>query len=175
MNYSSHVERPEWIYQQVVLIEEYIKRPDVVALKQRSEAEFVQRAAKQFPDFFNHYTKMFFRTVHGRLNKPALLMLLKQRKRMDTGEIAWVDGNQEVIGATFKLLLRKLSPELQESIMSTYKDLVDEEKEELRTAIESKLRETGVSEVQEREVEEILNSTLRAPQQVEEVVDAAEK
>lgn len=171
VQYASYVERPEWIYDQALKIGEYVKTPDMVALKARSEAEVVQRAAKQFPEFYTHYTKTFFRIVYGRLNGPAFLMLLKQRKRMDEGKIAWVDGNQEVIGASFQLLLRKLSPELQASIMSTYKDLVDEEKEELRAAIEQKLRDQGEQKVEPEDIEQLLKTTLSAPQQVEELID----
>ena len=120
-NYAGHWERPDWMYDQVRKIELLIKTPELIALKERSLPLFQQHLAKEFSEFFQHYTKIFFRVIHGKLNGPLFLMLLKQRQKMDNGEIAWDEGNQEVIGASFNLLLRKLPQDMQDKIKEAYR------------------------------------------------------
>lgn len=92
----------------------------MVALKAKSTAAFQQKMAQEFPEFFQHYTKIFFRAINGKLNGPLFLMLLKQRQKMDKGEVAWEEGNHEVIAASFKLLLRKLPEKLQGDILGEF-------------------------------------------------------
>lgn len=167
MSYAAYWERPDWIYDQVQKVGEEMKTPQMVALKSRSMALFQQGLAAKFPDFFNHYPKIFFRTINGKLTKPLLLMLLKQRDKMDKGEIPWQEGNQEVIGASFNLLLRKLPEDMQKKILDTYKDLVDEEKEEVHEAVKEALEKQG----SHFDVDQVLSEYQSAPQQVEVVED----
>ena len=72
--YAGHWERPEWIYDQVRKAEVLVKTPEMVALKERSLPLFQQHMAKQFPEFFQHYTKIFFRVINGKLNGQLFLM-----------------------------------------------------------------------------------------------------
>lgn len=189
---AEYWERPDWIYAQAQRIDVMIKTPEMIALRERSMPLFQQHMAKQFPEFFNHYTKIFFRAILGKLNGPLFLMLLKQRQKMDTGEIAWEEGNQEVIGASFNLLVRKLPQEMQDKILATYKDLVEEEKAEMRAAVEQVLKKdtppptspggqdvssnmadtnepVKATEVEVNKVQEVMDSLLRAPQKIEVV------
>lgn len=163
MSYAAYWERPDWVYDQVQKVEDELKSPHMMALKSRSMALFQQAMAAKFPEFFQHYTKIFFRAINGKLNKPLLLMLLKQRDKMDKGEIAWQEGNQEVIGASFNLLLRKLPEDTQQKILDTYKDLVDEEKEEFHQAVKESIEKQGgnveqvVSQYHTQQVEVVEN------------------
>lgn len=154
--YGAHWEKPEWIYDQVLKIGKTIAQPDMIALKTKSVALFQQSMARQYAEFFSHYTKLFFRAINGSLNGPLLLMLLKQRKKMDNGEISWIDGNQEVIGASFNLLCRNFPEDLKEKVTTTYRELVEEEREEMRKKLEEL---------------EIAESELVAPPQRIEVED----
>lgn len=177
--YAGHWEKPEWIYDQVLKIEKRIDEPDMIALKQRSAAAFQQRMAQEHSEFFQHYTKIFFRAINKCLNKQLLLMGLKQRKKMDTGEVTFQEGNQEAIGAAFNLMLRKLPEDLREKVANTYTDLVAEEREEEQAAIRAKLEELQEKEkataedsesvVTEEQVAEVARNVHRAPQRIEEV------
>lgn len=174
--YAGHWEKPEWIYDQVLKIEAMMKTPELMALKARSMALYQQHLAKNFSEFFNHYTKIFFRVVSGKLNGPMLLMCLKQRQKMDNGDISWVDGNQEVIGASLNLLIRKLPKELQEKVLNTYKDLVDEERAEMKSAIEEVLKKNECAtdeSISADKLEEVLSSLVQAPQRIEVVSNEA--
>lgn len=178
--YSDHWEKPEWIYDQVLKVEKRIDQPDMVALKEKSAALFQQRMAQEFPQFFQHYTKIFFRCINKTLTKQLFLMLLKQRQAMDNGTVSWDEGNHEVIGASFNLMLSGIADaELRDKIAHTYADLVTEEREEIRAAVQAKLDElnaakgTGgtvhrdernASDVM-REVEKLTETFQRAPQQ----------
>lgn len=175
--YGAHWEKPEWIYDQALKVEKRIQEPDMLALKAKSAALFQQSMAKEFPEFFSHYTKIFFRAINGQINGPAFLMLLKQRQKMDRGEISWVDGNNEVIGAAFSLLCRQFPEDLKEKVMATYRDLVDEEKEELRTKVEEILGTGGGGEEdsdKNAKIESLLGTLGKAPPQRIEVVDGGD-
>jgi hypothetical protein len=166
-NYGGYWERPEWIYNEVQKIDKYVKTPEMVALKARSVALFSQHVAGRFPDMFNHYTKIFFRAMNQNLNGPMFLMLLKQKSKIDRGEVPYMEGNQEVIGGAFQLLMRKLPEDLQEKVLKTYNELVDEEKQEMREAIRQKLEEQG-EVVNPDDVQSILeNVSSGAPQRIE--------
>ncbi len=170
-SYAGYWEKPEWIYDQVQKIDKYVKTPEMISLKARSLALFQQHVAGRFPEMFNHYTKIFFRAINQQLNGPMFLMLLKQKSKMDSGEVPWHEGNQEVISGAFQLLMRKLPEDLQEKVMKTYKDLVEEEKEEMREAIRLKLAEQG-EVVKSDDVQSMLeNVTQGAPQRIEVVQD----
>jgi len=56
-------------------------------------ARFQQKMAVEFTELFQHYTKIFFRAITGTLNKQLFLMLLKNRQKMDNGEISFSEGN----------------------------------------------------------------------------------
>ena len=187
-NYAGHWEKPEWLYDQAQKVDARIKSPEIIALRTRSMPLFQQQMAKEFPEFFQHYTKIFFRAIHGKLNGPLFLMLLKQRQKMDNGEVTWDEGNHEVIGASFNLLLRKLPQEMQDKVMNTYKDLVDEEKADVRKAVQELLKKenadpttlatTTTSQVDEetlKKVEQVVDSARRPPPQRIEVVDCAQQ
>ena len=86
-----------------------------------------------------------------------------------------------IASAAFKLLLRKLPEDKQAAILATYKDLVEEERQEVKKAVEQKLAEaTGTADpaqetkaVTDEQVEqEILRVQALPPQRVE-VVDTA--
>lgn len=169
-DYAAHWEKPEWIYDQSLKVEKRREEPDMVALRERSMALYQQSMAKQFPEFFSHYTKIFFRAINGQLNGPAFLMLLKQRQKMDRGEISWVEGNQEVIGASFNLLCRDMPEDLRDKVLNTYKELVEEEREEMRQKVEEILAADGAPA--EEKVAEMLDNLGKAPPQRIEEVDA---
>jgi hypothetical protein len=178
--YAGHWEKPEWIYDQILKIEKRIDEPEMIALKQFSAARFQQKMASEFSEFFNHYTKIFFRAINKCLNKQLLLMALKQRKKIDTGEVSFQEGNQEAIGAAFNLMLRQLPEDLREKVANTYTDLVKEEREEQQAAIREKLTEMGhvepvndttdtIDVVTDEQVNEAARELHTAPQRVEEI------
>jgi len=170
--YAAHWEKPEWIYDQILKVEKRIDEPEIIALKERSMALFQQKMSQEFPEFFQHYTKIFFRAINKCLSKQLVLMLLKQRKAMDDGTVSWTEGNNEVIGASFNLMLRNLPEDLKEKVANTYSDLVQEEQQEMKEAIKEKLGEMGALDpeaVSDDKVEEMIDIIQRAPQRIEEV------
>jgi hypothetical protein len=173
--YAGHWEKPEWIYDQILKIEKRIDEPEMLALKERSAAMFQQKMASEHAEFFQHYTKIFFRAINKCLNKQLLLMALKQRKKIDTGEVSFQEGNQEAIGAAFNLMLRKLPEDLREKVANTYTDLVEEERREQEAAIREKLAELNGDGVDantaptDQQVKETIRELHTAPQRVEEV------
>lgn len=174
--YSAHWEKPEWIYDQVLKIEKRIKSDEMVKLKEKSVALFQQRMAKEHEEMFIHYTKIFFRVINGCLTKTLLLMLLKQRQKMDNGEVSYDEGNHEVIGASFNMMLKSLPEEMREKVANTYTDLVQEEREETKKAIREKLAEMGVNvPSQEKEKEEMTTETSTSDETAQVAHDAMQR
>uniref|UniRef100_A0A6C0BPA6 Uncharacterized protein n=1 Tax=viral metagenome TaxID=1070528 RepID=A0A6C0BPA6_9ZZZZ len=168
--YAGHWEKPEWIYDQILKVEKRIDEPEIVALKERSVALFQQKMAQEFPDFFQHYTKIFFRAINKQLSKQLVLMLLKQRKAMDDGTVSWTEGNNEVIGASFNLMLRNLPDDLKQKVANTYSDLVQEEQVEMKEAIKQKLAEMGApAPNSDQQVEELIDIIQQAPERGQKV------
>lgn len=127
--YAAHWEKPEWIYDQILKVEKRMAEPEIVQVRGRSMALYQQKMAGEFTEFFQHYTKIFFRVITGTLSKQLVLMLLKKRKQIDNGETSFTEGNNEVIAASFNLMLRKLPEDLRDKVANTFTDLVKEDKQ----------------------------------------------
>lgn len=144
--YSNAWERPEWIYAQVYDIEQILKDPQMVAMREneKTRSQFFAQMRKKFPEFDAHYPKLFLRTCDQKLSKDMLLMLLKKMKQVHEGKQGFSAANQEVIGSAFSLLANKLPQEKKEAIMKTYKDLVEEQKANERKGMEEYMRNNNI-------------------------------
>jgi hypothetical protein len=96
-------------------------------LREKGLAYMQTKLAQKHQIFYNKFTHIFLRVTTKTLTKPMLVTLLKQRKRMDDGEISFRDGNTEVIAAATNLMTKDLPEKLKADVLSTYEKLVEEQ------------------------------------------------
>lgn len=139
-SFRNQWERADWIYSQIGDMEKVMQEPEMAALRAIGPLAVYQNAmARRFKRFWNQYPKMFLNCINGKLNKPLLLMCLKQKHRIDTGEVSFQQGQKEVMHDEMSLLLRKMKPELRDSVMKKYEELAKEQDELIKKDIEEAL------------------------------------
>ena len=166
-------ERVEWQYAKVLDIETAMREPAMIELRKTSNARYQQKMAARFPIFFEHYTRIFMKLVNGKLNKQLYLLCLKQKARIDSGEIDFEKGNREIIDDQVNRLLKKLPDELHGKIQKTYNNLKEEDverrKKEEQEALD--IMSTGQPRTQ---VVEVVEETTEDGKIADEVVTVIE-